>query len=88
MSDRLNFTKHDTCDFEDDMLDKSRLEKNDKIKMEKPEKLDKLLFSDDRILMMEKEMKQEDGDSSDKNDKSENRSENSEKYVDISNIKL
>lgn len=81
MSDRLNFTKHETCDFEDDMQDKSRLEKTDKIKMEKSEKSDKLLFPDDRILLIEKEIKQEDGDSSDKNDKSENRSENSEKYV-------
>lgn len=88
MSDRLNFTKHETCDFEDDIQDKSRLEKIDKIKMEKPEKLDKLLFSDDRILLMDKEIKQEDGDSSDKNDKSENRSENSEKYVDTRSIKL
>ncbi|XP_014468814.1 PREDICTED: lethal(3)malignant brain tumor-like protein 3 isoform X1 [Dinoponera quadriceps] len=79
MSDRLNFTKHETCDFEDDMQDKTRLEKTDKIKMEKPEKSDKLVFSDDRILLIEKDIKQEDGDSSDKNDKSENRSENSEK---------
>lgn len=78
MSDRLNFTKHEACDFEDEVLDRSRLEKTEKIKMEKP---DKLLFSDERMLIIEKEIKQEDGDSSDKNDKSENRSENSEKYV-------
>lgn len=87
MSDRLNFAKHEACDFEEEAQEKSRLEKTDKIKIEKLEKPDKLLFSDERILMIEKEIKQEDGDSSDKNDKSENRSENSEKYVGACNAK-
>lgn len=81
MSDRLNFAKHETCDFEDDLQDKSRLEKIEKIKMEKPEKSEKLLFPDDRLLLIEKDIKQDDGDSDDKNDKSGNRSEHSEKYV-------
>lgn len=81
MSDRLNFLKHESCEFEEDMQEpKSKLEKTDKIK-EKSEKMDKLLYSDEGLLMIEKEIKLEDGELSDKNDKSENRSENSERYV-------
>ncbi|XP_043506914.1 lethal(3)malignant brain tumor-like protein 3 isoform X3 [Frieseomelitta varia] len=72
LSDRLNL-KHETCDFEEDMQDRPKLEKADKIKMEKSEKP---LFSDERLMKTEKDIKQEDGDFSDKNDKSEN----SEKY--------
>lgn len=87
MPDRLNLSKnhdfHEAYDYEE-IREKIKLEKTDKIKVEKPEKSDKLLFSD-AILMIDKEIKQEDGDSSDKNDKSENRSENSDKYVEYSN---
>lgn len=83
MPDRLNLAKshdlHEAYDYEEEIQEKLKLEKTDRIKIEKSEKSDKLLFSD--ILMLEKEIKQEDGDSSDKNDKSENRSENSDKYV-------
>ncbi|XP_076291350.1 lethal (3) malignant brain tumor isoform X3 [Lasioglossum baleicum] len=71
LSDRLNL-KHETCDFEDDVLDKPKTEKTDKIKMEKSEKPEKLLFADERLLKTEKDIKQEDGELSDKNDKSEN----------------
>lgn len=89
MPDRLNLSKnhdfHETYDYEEEIQEKIKLEKADRIKIEKPEKSDKLLFSDDGILMIDKEIKQEDGDSSDKNDKSENRSENSDKYVEYSN---
>ncbi|XP_031835752.1 lethal (3) malignant brain tumor isoform X2 [Nomia melanderi] len=70
LSDRLNL-KHEACDFEDDVLDKPKIEKTDKIKMEKSEKPEKLLFAEDR-LKTEKDIKQEDGELSDKNDKSEN----------------
>jgi len=90
MPDRLILTRHETSDFEEEVVvqEKIKLEKTDKIKMEKPEKSEKLsLFSDERILIIEKEIKQEDGDLSDKNDKSENRSEHSEKYVECSEIK-
>jgi hypothetical protein len=90
MPDRLILTRHETSDFEEEVVvqEKLKLEKTDKIKMEKSEKSEKLpLFSDERILIIEKEIKQEDGDLSDKNDKSENRSENSEKYVERSEIK-
>jgi len=88
MPDRLILTRHETSDFEEEVQEKVKLEKTDKIKMEKPEKSEKLsLFSDERILIIEKEIKQEDGDLSDKNDKSENRSENSEKYV-VNIVKL
>lgn len=82
MPDRLNLAKshdfHEAYDYEEEIQEKLKLEKTDRIKIEKSEKSEKLLFSD--ILMLEKEIKQEDGDSSDKNDKSENRSENSDKY--------
>lgn len=78
MPDRLNLTKYDSYEFEDEMLEKPKLEKIDKIKMDKSEKF---VFSDDRLIIPEKEIKVEDGDLSDKNDKFENRSENSEKYV-------
>ncbi|XP_029658722.1 lethal(3)malignant brain tumor-like protein 3 isoform X1 [Formica exsecta] len=79
MPDRLSSSRHDAYDFEEEIQEKPKLEKTDKIKMEKCEKSDKLLFTDDRLLIIEKEIKQEDGDLSDKNDKFENRSENSEK---------
>lgn len=88
MSDRLNLSKnhdfHEAYDYEEEIQEKIKIEKTDRIKIEKPEKSDKLLFPDDGILMIEKEIKQEDGDSSDKNDKFENRSENSDKYVEYS----
>lgn len=71
LADRLNL-KHETCDFEDDLQDRSKTEKADKIKMEKSEKLEKPLFSEERLMKTEKDIKQEDGDFSDKNDKSEN----------------
>lgn len=71
LADRLNL-KHETCDFEDDVQDRPKLEKADKIKMEKSEKLEKPLFSEERLMKTEKDIKQEDGDFSDKNDKSEN----------------
>lgn len=91
MPDRLNLAKgqdfHEAYDYEEDLQEKIKLEKTDRIKIEKPEKSEKLLFSDEGILMIEKEMK-EDGDSSDKNDKCENRSENSDKYVEYSYITL
>lgn len=92
MPDRLNLSKnhdfHEAYDYEEEIQEKIKLEKTDRIKIEKPEKSDKLLFSDDGIMMLDKEIKQEDGDSSDKNDKSENRSENSDKYVEYNiNIK-
>jgi len=87
MPDRLNLAKghefHEAYNYEEEMQEKLKLEKTDRIKIEKPEKSDKLLFPDDGMLMVEKEIKQEDGDSSDKNDKSENRSENSDKYVEV-----
>ncbi|KMQ94309.1 lethal malignant brain tumor-like 3 protein [Lasius niger] len=79
MPDRLSSSRHEPYDFEEEIQEKPKLEKTDKIKMEKCEKSDKLLFSDERLLIIEKEIKQEDGDFSDKNDKFENRSENSEK---------
>lgn len=88
MPDRLSSSRHDAYDFEEEIQEKPKLEKTDKIKMEKCEKSDKLLFTDDRLLIIEKEIKQEDGDLSDKNDKFENRSENSEKYVKYSKMKL
>ncbi|XP_076647901.1 lethal (3) malignant brain tumor isoform X6 [Halictus rubicundus] len=71
LSDRLNL-KHEACEFEDDVLDKPKTEKTDKIKMEKSEKPEKLLFADERLPKTEKDIKQEDGELSDKNDKSEN----------------
>ncbi|KAK2587825.1 hypothetical protein KPH14_003926 [Odynerus spinipes] len=77
MSDRLNL-KHETCDFDDDSQEKSKLEKTEKVKMEKsekPEKIEKpekLSFTEERLLKTEKDIKQEDGELSDKNDKSEN----------------
>ncbi|XP_015437327.1 PREDICTED: lethal(3)malignant brain tumor-like protein 3 isoform X1 [Dufourea novaeangliae] len=71
LSDRLNL-KHETCDFDDDMVDKPKPEKTDKIKMERSEKPEKLLFTEERLLKTEKDIKQEDGEFSDKNDKSEN----------------
>ncbi|XP_053998897.1 lethal(3)malignant brain tumor-like protein 3 isoform X1 [Hylaeus anthracinus] len=71
LSDRLNL-KHEACDFDDDMLDKPKTEKTEKIKMEKSEKSEKPLFMEERLLKTEKDFKQEDGDLSDKNDKSEN----------------
>lgn len=87
MPDRLNLLKnhdfHEAYDYEEEIQEKLKLEKTDRIKIEKS---DKLLFSDDRIIMIEKEIKQEDGDSSDKNDKSENRSENSDKCVEYSEL--
>jgi len=90
MPDRLNLAKghefHEAYNYEEEMQEKLKLEKTDRIKIEKPEKSDKLLFPDDGMLSVEKEIKQEDGDSSDKNDKSENRSENSDKYVEYSKI--
>ncbi|XP_024880512.1 lethal(3)malignant brain tumor-like protein 3 isoform X2 [Temnothorax curvispinosus] len=90
MPDRLNLSKnhdsHEAYDYEGEIQEKIKLEKTDRIKIEKPEKSDKLLFSDDGMLMIEKEIKQEDGDSSDKNDKSENRSENSDKSNKFKNL--
>ncbi|XP_011698405.1 PREDICTED: lethal(3)malignant brain tumor-like protein 3 isoform X3 [Wasmannia auropunctata] len=91
MPDRLNLTKshdfHESYDYEEELQEKIKLEKTDRIKIEKSEKSDKLAFSDDGILMIEKEIKQEDGDSSDKNDKSENRSDNnSEKSNKFKNL--
>jgi len=88
MPDRLSSSRHETYDFEEEIQEKPKLEKTDKIKMEKCEKSDKLLFTDERLLIIDKEIKQEDGDLSDKNDKFENRSENSEKYVEYNEIKL
>lgn len=73
---RLSLAKYEAYDFEDEISNK--LEKTDK----KVDKNSKSLFSDDRVVINEKEIKQEDGgDLSDKNDRSENRSEHSEKYV-------
>ncbi|XP_039307528.1 lethal(3)malignant brain tumor-like protein 3 isoform X3 [Solenopsis invicta] len=89
MPDRLNLTKgqdsHEAYDYEQDLQEKIKLEKSDRIKIEKSEKSDKLLFSDEGILMIEKEIKEE-GDSSDKNDKCENRSENSDKSNKFKNL--
>lgn len=91
MPDRLNLARnhdfHEAYDYEMEIQEKIKLEKADRIKTEKPEKSDKL-FSDDGILMIEKDIKQEDGDSSDRNDKSENRSENSDKYVEYNEITI
>jgi hypothetical protein len=91
MPDRLNLTKgqdsHEAYDYEQDLQEKIKLEKSDRIKIEKSEKSDKLLFSDEGILMIDKEIKEE-GDSSDKNDKCENRSENSDKYVECNNTNI
>ncbi|XP_020278016.1 lethal(3)malignant brain tumor-like protein 3 isoform X2 [Pseudomyrmex gracilis] len=71
---RLSLAKYEAYDFEDEISNK--LEKTDK----KVDKNSKSLFSDDRVVINEKEIKQEDGgDLSDKNDRSENRSEHSEK---------
>lgn len=76
MPDRLSLAKYEAYDFEDEISNK--LEKTEK----KVDKNSKSLFSEDRVIINEKEIKQEDtGDLSDKNDKSENRSEHSEKYV-------
>ncbi|KAL6266334.1 hypothetical protein P5V15_003189 [Pogonomyrmex californicus] len=89
MPDRLNLAKNqdlnEAYDFEEEMQEKLKLEKSDRIKIEKSEKPDKSLFSDD-MLMIDKEIKQEDGDLSDKNDKSENRSENSDKSNKCKNL--
>ncbi|XP_012227520.1 lethal(3)malignant brain tumor-like protein 3 isoform X2 [Linepithema humile] len=76
MPDRLSLMKYESYEFEEEMLEKPKLEKIDKIKMDKSEKY---VFSDERLIIPEKEIKLEDGDLSDKNDKFENRSENSEK---------
>lgn len=70
VSDRLNL-KHDVLDFDDDVLDRPKIEKTDKVKMEKSERPEKPLFIEDRIMKTEKDIKQEDGEFSDKNDKSE-----------------
>ncbi|KAL0105487.1 hypothetical protein PUN28_016865 [Cardiocondyla obscurior] len=87
MPDRLkNCDFHEAYDYEEDIHEKIKLEKTDRIKIEKPEKSDKLLFSDDGILMIDKECKQEDGYLSDKNDKFENRSENSDKSNKFKNL--
>ncbi|XP_028049018.1 LOW QUALITY PROTEIN: lethal(3)malignant brain tumor-like protein 1 [Monomorium pharaonis] len=88
MPDRLNLSKGDSqeaYDYEEDLQEKIKLEKSDRIKIEKTEKSDKFLFLDEGLLMIEKEMK-EDGDSSDKNDKCENRSDNSDKYNKFKNL--
>lgn len=79
MPDRLVLTRHEVCDFEEEIQERIKLEKTEKVKMEKLEKSEKLSFSDERMLIIEKDIKQEDADLSDKNDKSENRSENSDK---------
>ena len=70
MSDRLN-GKHEICEYEDDFLDKPKVEKIDKIKTERLDKFDKYNFEDSKPFKFEKDaIKQEDGDS-DKNEKSE-----------------
>jgi len=85
MPDRLN-SKYESYEFEEEILEKPKLEKTDKIKIDKSERF---VFSDERLIIPEKDIKLEDGDLSDKNDKFENRSENSEKYVKHSmNVKL
>ncbi|XP_017878427.1 lethal(3)malignant brain tumor-like protein 3 isoform X2 [Ceratina calcarata] len=71
LTDRLNL-KHEICEFDDDLQDRPKLEKTDRIKMEKTDKLDKPLLLEERLLKTEKEIKQEDGEFSDKNEKSEN----------------
>ena len=76
MSDRLN-GKHETCEFEEELLEKSKVEKTDKIKMERSDKVEKYIFDDNKPFKFERDgIKQEDGDS-DRNQKSET----SERYL-------
>ncbi|XP_033219397.1 lethal(3)malignant brain tumor-like protein 3 isoform X3 [Belonocnema kinseyi] len=78
MSDRLN-GKHDICEYEDDFLEKPKVEKTDKIKTERSDKDEKFIFDANKAFKFDKDaIKQEDVDS-DKNEKSET-SERSSKY--------
>lgn len=82
MSDRLN-TKHEAYEFDEDLMEKPRIEKLDRIKMERSERserTEKHPCTDERFIKIkiEKDIKQEDGYSSDKNEKSE-KSETSDK---------
>ncbi|XP_066588878.1 lethal(3)malignant brain tumor-like protein 3 isoform X2 [Prorops nasuta] len=70
LSDRLNI-KHDSCDLDDNVLEKPKLEMTEKTQIEKSERLGSFLFSEIELFKTEEDIKQEDGELSDKNDKSE-----------------
>lgn len=72
-SDRLN-VKHEICDYDEDSLDKPKIEKTEKVKSEKFGKLSPVNY---KTIKPEKEVKQEDGELSDKYQ----RSEASERFV-------
>lgn len=80
LSDRLNITKNEPSDsFDDDSFEKQKSERSDRLKMdktemkiEKTEKNERFALIEERLIKTEKDIKQEDGESSDKNERSEN----------------
>ncbi|XP_043269397.1 lethal(3)malignant brain tumor-like protein 3 isoform X2 [Venturia canescens] len=78
LSDRLNITKNEPSDFDDDSYDKQKSDRSDRLKMdktevkvEKTEKSDRFALIEEKLIKTEKDIKQEDGESSDKNERSE-----------------
>ncbi|XP_015605314.1 lethal(3)malignant brain tumor-like protein 3 isoform X2 [Cephus cinctus] len=65
--DRLN-VKHEACEFDDDLLERSRTER---IKAEKSDRCEKPLPTEEKPIKTEKDIKQEDAEYSDKNEKPE-----------------
>lgn len=63
VTDRLSL-KHESNDYDEDFILERKYEKSDKIRMERPEKR----FLEDKPIKTES-IKQEDGDSSDKNER-------------------
>lgn len=70
VSDRLN-VKHEICDYDEDSLHTRKVEKTEKLKHERSEKSGKISPIHYKSLKSEKDIKQEDGEFSDRNERPE-----------------